>query len=330
MLITLDTQQYNLSENYIREVLGLDSCLLQEGVLGNTAVQRLIIKEHLLFEGFWSDMFQKGKDFADDLVDKGKARLMDAAEGIKKFGKGAWGVMSALYSVIKNGNIAMFVGSVWRKSIKAIFNALRATFKWLEQKLPEWNMPTFAKGATKALELLESVRKKMGYKDGWKSVITIAGIAIGFHWIWDKIGDWVLKLADKVGINVSASLNEEDSVAKKVSEEVKEWILDSVEEKITEFAKGSFMKIIEKLTGALLGNVKVWWDTAVEVAGGAKLVIKSLGKGTETFLSKSATKAGLLGNKRRNESICRDEESSEALLRETTRRIILESRSMLL
>ena len=57
MIITVSSEQgtFFLDENYIKGVLGIDALLLTEGTLHTTAVQRLIVEEHLLFEGWFDD-----------------------------------------------------------------------------------------------------------------------------------------------------------------------------------------------------------------------------------------------------------------------------------
>ena len=130
---------YVFEYSYVTNVLGV-KLPLNESYPYSPAIQKRILQEHMLFEGFWSELY-----------DKGKEKLMSAKEGIKKFGKEAWGILSAMWTVIKGGadQIKSFTGAIAKKGINKFFQQIRKPLEWLVEKLTKWNMPTLAKWAQK-------------------------------------------------------------------------------------------------------------------------------------------------------------------------------------
>ncbi|MAG25643.1 hypothetical protein CMI47_08705 [Candidatus Pacearchaeota archaeon] len=269
--------KYVFEHSYVTGVLGI-RLPLHESYPYSPALQKRILQEQLLFEGFWSELY-----------DKGKEKLMSAADGIKKFGKEAWGILSAMWTVIKGGakEIESFTGAVAKKGINWFFRQIRKPLEWLVENLPKWGMPTFAEWAQKGLDTLTAAGEKVESLDGWKRVIGFAGLAIGLHWLWEKVGDWIDELKEKIGGDFDAAaapLGEAEGVSSKM-DAVKEWIKDTITEKLKALAGEAFSGIMEKLTGAFTG-VKPWWDAAKKIAGGAKLVIDALGSAATRFLAR--------------------------------------------
>ena len=310
---------YVFEYSYVTNVLGV-KLPLNESYPYSPAIQKRILQEHMLFEGFWSELY-----------DKGKEKLMSAKEGIKKFGKEAWGILSAMWTVIKGGadQIKSFTGAIAKKGINKFFQQIRKPLEWLVEKLTKWNMPTLAKWAQKGLDALDAAREKVNSLDGWKRVIGFAGLAIGLHWLWEKVGDWIEELKEKVGgefslgedtppipTNESVRLTEDEDEGATRKEKLQDWIVDTMEEKLKALAGDAFKGIMEKLAGAFTG-VKPWWDAAVKIAGGAKLVIDALGSAATRFLArqqKLIMPGGSAGG---------TETQTEALVRECIREMIL-------
>lgn len=226
-----------------------------------------ILREQFLFEGFWSELLQKGKD-----------RLLDAKEGIKKFGKEAWDILTAFYEVVKGGagEISSFTGAIAKKGINKLLAKIRDTLKWMVAKLPEWDMPTFSDWAQKGLDVLDAIQENVNGLDGWKRVIGFAGLAVGLQWLWDKVGGWIDDLKEKVGDFGQA-------LADDVIGPIKAWLKDTAMEKLKEVGGNAFKKVMTTLA-SISSGVKPWWDAAVKVAGGAKLVIDALGAAAAKFM----------------------------------------------
>ncbi len=275
------------NSSYITGVLGIQIPLNESFPYSSLLVEQ-ILHEQLLFEGFWGDLLQKGKD-----------KLLDKVEGIKKFGKEAWAILSAFYHVIKGGasEIGSFTGAVAKKGINIILKKINATLKWMVEKLPGWNMPTFTKLAQKALDVIASLTAGVNSLKGWKRVIGFAGLAVGLAWLWDKVGGWIDEFKGMVG-DWGNELSDE------VTGPLKEWIKETAMEKLKEVGGNAFQKIMTTLASVTSG-VKPWWDAAVKVAGGAKLVIDALGSGAARFMSRRKRKP-ISTTPLRSESLVRD------------------------
>ena len=293
---------------YVTDILGI-KLPLNESYPYSLATEKRIVQEQLLMEGFFGDLMAKGKEVADDMIEKGKAKLMSAKEGIAKFGKEAWSILTAFWNVIKGGaaDIASFTKRIARRGFDGFFSQIKAALTFLAEKLPGWGMPTFGGWAEKGLEMLTSFREKVVGLDGWKRVIGFAGLAVGLHYIWDKVGEWIEELKEKIGGDFKALVGLEEAdgdesdetVVDKTKGAVIGWIKDTAKEKLKEFGDGGLKKVMEQLASVTSG-VKPWWDAAVKIAGGAKLVIDALGDGASAYMGrKSAADKGLSLESRR-------------------------------
>lgn len=267
---TLRGDPHLFERSYITGVLGV-YIPLNESYPYSHRLNEEILREQFLFEGFWGELLQKGKD-----------KLLDAKEGIKKFGKEAWAILAAFYEVIKGGagDISSFTGSIAKKGINKFLAKIKDTLKWMVAKLPEWDMPTFSDWAQKGLDALDAIQENVNGLDGWKRVIGFAGLAVGLQWLWGKVGGWIDDLKEKVGDFGQA-------LADDVIGPIKEWIKETAMEKLKEVGGDVFKKIMTTLASVTSG-VKPWWDAAVKVAGGAKLVIDALGAAASRFMTRKS------------------------------------------
>ena len=266
--LPLRGHQRLFERSYVTGVLGVHMPLNESYPYSHRLYEE-ILREQFLFEGFWGELLQKGKD-----------KLLDAKEGIKKFGKETWAVLAAFYEVAKGGDgeISSFTKSIAKKGINKLFNKIRGTLKWMVAKLPEWDMPTFSDWAQKGLDALDAIQENVNGLGGWKRVIGFAGLAVGLHWLWDKVGGWIDELKEKVGDFGQA-------LADDVIGPIKTWIKDTAMEKLKEVGGDAFKKIMTTLA-SISSGVKPWWDAAVKVAGGAKLVIDALGPAADRYISR--------------------------------------------
>ena len=155
------------------------------------------------------------------------------------------------------------------------------------EKLPDWNMPTISDWAQKGLDAIVSLESGINELDGWKRVVSFAGLAVGLHYLWDKVGGWIDDLKEKVG-----DFGQE--LAADVIDPIKEWIKETAMEKLKEIGGNAFKKVMETLATAWTG-VKPWWDAAVKVAGGVKLVIDALGSSAARFMSRQKVVKDIFG-----------------------------------
>ena len=283
--------------SYVTNVLGIQ-VPLNESYPYSPSLERRIIQEQILFEGFFGDLLQKGKD-----------KLMDTAEGIKKFGKEAWSILKGFYLAVKEGGAKQLAGSIAKKGINKFLNPIYSALKWMVSKLPDWNMPTFASMAQKGLDLLDKIKDELNSVEGWKSVALFSGVAVGLQWLWNKVGEWIDELKEKVGGNFKAAMgiseaDGDDEGSSKI-EEIKEWIKETAKEALSGFVGGELMKKIGALATA--SSVAGWWKAAKTAGEGAQLVVDALGAATDRFVSRwergKAMKKQISGQ---NESILRE------------------------
>ena len=276
---------------YVTDVLGIH-LPLNESYPYSPAIEKRIIQEQLLLEGFFSDIVQKGKD-----------KLIDAVEGVKKFGKEAWSVLSAFYAVVKEGGsaIASFTSAIAKRGINKFFNPLKEALEWLTSKLPDWDMPTFAKMAQKGLDIINDIQKMLDSTDGWKRIAAYASAAIGLQWVWNKVGDWIDELKEMVGGDFTAAmgLSEQEDDDSNINK-IKSWIKETAKEAMSNLVGGQFTDILKKLASAT--GVTAWWDMAKKAGEGAKLVIDALGGAAARFLGQQSLEKSMPGQ---NESIIR-------------------------
>jgi len=120
-----------LTEDYVVRVLGFDRRALVES-RGSLSLNRSVLNEHLIFEGFWSDAKEKVLDAIKDNP------ITSAADAVKRFGDGLDGVVVTLSSVVSSGGDAIDAvrqgaSQFASKRIKGIVKDLRALMGRLEE-----------------------------------------------------------------------------------------------------------------------------------------------------------------------------------------------------
>jgi len=283
---------------YVTDVLGIE-LPLNESYPYSRAMEKRIIQEQLLMEGFFSDILQKGKDI-----------LMDAAEGIKKFGKEAWSVLQGFYLAIKKGKAESLFRAIAQDVIKNIYMPLKKVLVYLVEKLPDWKMPTFAKAAQKGLDMLKNLKDKMMSAKGWKKIAMASGVAIGLTWLWEKVGDWV---EDFIGETDGLTLSEASGGSKLAK--IKELVKLGAPDIFKAISGSQFKDIVEKI--AMAASIGPWWEAAKSVGKGAVIVTAALGNATKKFVDIDAAA------ERIEKGTTSKEEKNEALLRRVVREALL-------
>jgi uncharacterized protein (UPF0335 family) len=185
MIITVSSEQgiFFLDENYIKGVLGIDALLLTEGTLHTSAVQRLIVQEHLLFEGW----FDTAKKIPGDMKNMALAMryMMEDGSRIKDF------VSTVYENVIKDplAKIADFVANIMSK-VKG----------WFETFV----MPKLKSGWEKIQEffgkvgkMLQETWEKISGMSGWKQALAAMAFGAGVGYMWVKLN--LKKHLEKLG-----------------------------------------------------------------------------------------------------------------------------------
>ena len=261
----------NLLEDhsYITGVLGISLPLNESGepLPLTEELKNKIIEEQLLFEGFWSSIVDKAKDAAG----KVKEKIISAVEGVKKFGKDGWRIVSSMYAAARNPEHAgKFTNAINKKMLRDDqgHRGITKVLKDLILRLPNLGMPTFAKMAQKAMGVLDSIMEKIKAMKGWKQLIGIAGFSIATKWLYGKVKGFVDPYLEMI-----------QSTSK---EKIAAWLKENLKDKLIDVITGMFPNVTQKLLSVASG-IKPWWDAVVGVVGGMKLVIDALGKAAGRF-----------------------------------------------
>ena len=317
--VPVNYPSYIFERSYATGVLGVH-LPLNESYPYSRSMREEIIREQMLYENWWGDDwrlferaygemlkthspkelitllqegpildwgkdllkkgYEKGKEAVGKGIEAGKDALLAAKEGIAKFGKEAWNILSAMWLTMKGGSkqIGTWVKSVFEKTIAAMTGKIKDVLNWLVIKLAEWNMPTFAGWAQKGLDFIKSLEDKIIELEGWKQVIAVSGVAVGLKWLWNKVGDWINEFKEKI-----KGLDPKEQIKDAVLEPLKDWIKETAKEKLMAFGGDALKKIMNQLSSVATG-VKPWWDAAVAVAGTAKTVVDALGAAATRFM----------------------------------------------
>lgn len=299
--------RYCFERSYVEDVLGLQAPIVESGVWPRDFEKR-IIQEQLLFEGFFSDILQKGKN-----------ALMSTVDGIKQFGKEAWSVLKGFYLAVREGKTESLFRAIAKDVIKGIYMPLKKALTYLAEKLPDWNMPTFAKAAQKALDMLKGLKDKMMSAKGWQKIAMASGVAIGLTWLWEKVEDFVEELT---GESEGLTLEEADGDSKIAK--IKELVKGGGPAAFQAMLKGQFKEIVEKIATA--ASIGPWWEAAKKVGKGAAIVTAAIGGATAKFVEDheegERIKKGTTTKEEQNESYNR---GTTRVTKRQLRRIIKEA-----
>ena len=268
MLITVDTIQYNLSETYVRNVLGIDPCLLTEGVIGSTAVQRLIISEHLLYESFFSTAAQKFRD----LKDATRQKIQSTSDAFKEFGGGLKAIQQGLYAAATDDT-----GESWKKILeagKAWFTEKTQIFfdffALLKDRFTDWmeeNTPTFYKAALWIEEKVTSIKDMLGQLSaGWKSALKALAICVGMAWLIKQVK---VERIEKIKASLENLDSPEVTVMKVAAKEFTSMVGDEIKKKLT----GKLKEIGASIS---TGGVADFVKALAVIAGGVALVVSTI------------------------------------------------------
>jgi DNA polymerase III epsilon subunit-like protein len=154
-----------LKEDYITGVLGI-KIPLNESYPYSQNLQEEIIKEHLIFEGFFSKIVNMAGD--------------------------AKTIMVAFKKIAGDPKLAgEYVAAINDGVIQGPFKKIIEFLKLITTKVKEWGIKAFEKiigFAESAMAKLEEMWKAASSGDGWKTALKISGLALGVMWIWKKFG----------------------------------------------------------------------------------------------------------------------------------------------
>jgi hypothetical protein len=167
-----------LPESYVGGVLGIDrGRLLKEG-FDVGAVSDMVLREHLLFEGFWDKAKEKVADFIKDNP------ITSAADAAKRLGTSVNAVVASLTQIVDSGGdvidaVATGAGQLLSKRIVDVKKATGAVFKRLQelagklqsQKIKAWVGGVAGTVASLGDRIGETIKKLAG-GTGWKGMMS--------------------------------------------------------------------------------------------------------------------------------------------------------------
>lgn len=259
------TEHHELFEkhSYIREVLSIQPMLSEDGsIYYDKNLREQIIQEHLLLEGFFDDLKQMGAD-AKNLFSTLRTLISDPDQ------IGSW--------------IGLLRRTVFRSKLKKITKVLNL----LISKLPEYNMSTFAQWAQGIKDMLVKFNSQIANASGWKGAMFVTSAALGFQWVWSKIG----QLVDSARVGLpnllkSMVVGSEEQQDESVVAQVKDYIMENIVDPIKEFVVG---KLKEFLGDAVYTSVAGWFAWAQKAFDGAKFVLDTLKTAIATMTGSSGS-----------------------------------------
>lgn len=175
-------KKIRLKESYIIKILGIKKKRLMESIQ-DPAFQREVLREHLLFESWWSPAAK----FIGDTVDSIAKKAENASDILKRYGENAKGVIATIWASVEDSSaLESFKGGVSKIMSKAVA-AINKPIGAIERRIKELGMNSLA-------EILEKTRLKivemfdsLDGVSGWKGLLTAIAGALCFGWIKEKI-----------------------------------------------------------------------------------------------------------------------------------------------
>lgn len=257
-----------LPESYVVGVLGIDrGRLLKEG-FDVGAVSDMVIREHLLFEGFWDKAKEKVADFIKDNP------ITNAADAAKRLGTSVNAVVASLTQIVDSGGdvidtVAAGAGNLLNKRIVDVKKATGSVFKRLQelagklqsQKIKDWVGGVAATVANLGDRIGETIKKLAG-GTGWKGMMSklVAYLAVAAlaekatpisKLVTDALsGDPKKMLATAAQIKGMFDGEDDDEDDEPPVEPGEEGEMAAALNKLTDAFKGFAMGLVKKALGA--------------------------------------------------------------------------------
>lgn len=278
-------KKIRLKESYITGVLGIKKKRLMESI-DDPRFQKLVLREHLLFEGWWDS----AKQFVGDSIDKVKEKVEDGVGALKTYGENAKGAVAALWAAVQNeDSLNSLMGGALSMTSKAVAAINKGIFK-IEKRLQELDMPELAKILEKSRNFLVSMYDKVKSVGGWKGMLSALAAYMGFSWIRQKIGpalqvfydalsgkieDFAKMMADKAG----EVAEDYKSLFQIGSGDPRERIKEFVKEKLMNLIPDTFKEKISGLVGdaaATLSGPVGWLKKAYDMFKSSEWVLEKI------------------------------------------------------
>lgn len=246
--IRVSPQNSALSDRrYITEVLCV-KIPLHESYPFSSELQSRILYEHMLLEGFWSEV----KEMA--------------------------GTTKQLFSTFKEvttdperlSSFSSIIGKTAKYPIKQMYKLLDTIIDTLAKH--EDKFPTFVSWAKKLKAFMKKLVDKVYGVDGWKGALVKTSFALAIKYLWDNVGEMVTAVND--GFKSLLTKLKDDLTGDKL-DELMDKVKDFLKEKLSpviDWVKEKFMSLAGKLVTQFSG-IGAWFDWAKTAFKGAKFVL---------------------------------------------------------
>lgn len=252
-----------LNESYITNTLGI-KIPLNESYPYSKELNEEILREHLLFEGFWGNLGQKIKQGAVDKWEAAKSLPSDLKN-----------IFVGLYKAFVGGQADLYLYSLTRKVLRPVRKKIYGFLNKIIEFAPKLKMPNFGKAAKKIKDLIISLLSK-DYGKPWMKALALTGIAAGLQYILKSLGDQVDELIS--------------------SANPLEILKDIVKEKALQLMQGTLDKITSQIRAAF-GDVTQYFEWISSIVGGASVARDFFKNAIDDFLSRLETSANLFASK---------------------------------
>ena len=248
------------SEAYVTKVLGI-SIPLNESYPYSSHLQDRILREQLIFEGFFSDI----KEMPGQIGEFWKA-LRDVwsdpnevEEFYKEVDEAAdedMGPILKFFTMIRDeiGALVKMLSNAARKLVAPLIGVAKKVLSWYEK--------------------IEASVKGLS---GLKKAVGVTALALAIQYIWDKVGDTIKEGLGKVADLIPVIKKGAEGVVEETLKVFAGWFVGSIGEKVVGFIKEKLFGVMKNVLGdAVSGGAKKVWDVLTKLYGGAAFVIKTL------------------------------------------------------
>lgn len=175
-------RKIHLRESYIVGVLGVQRKVLFESLV-DSSLQKIIIKEHLLFEGWWDS----AKKFVGDSIENITKKFHDVSEILKEYGEKAEGAIAALWACVKDGNALEKLKSGAFNLMEKAIQATKRRLYILSNEMKDNGMEKIANYIKIVIDKIYDIKEKISSTEGWKGLLTTLAAYLGFSFVREKI-----------------------------------------------------------------------------------------------------------------------------------------------
>ena len=254
---------YQFNEAYVIQVLGIDRHILIES-RGDNKLQEYILREHLLFEGWWAS----AAGFVGDSLENIKQKAAVPADALKVYGRNAKGVIAAMAASVADPNkLDAFKSGLQQLMKKRAKSILKYLYK-LIKRLDELNMGPISKIVKGLITKLENARDNMQIS-GWKGLLAAAAGLLGFSWLAEKIMPVLRKIHEMTSGDITRA----------AVQNIKDIIVDELKDMLIDMLGDMVSKLIGRSALVSLAGPAAWLKQAYDVFGGSAFVLDKLASG---------------------------------------------------